>query len=316
MQVFHRLEDASSHISSSVVAIGNFDGCHLGHRSLIQAMVNFAKSKNRPAVVLTFYPHPVEVLKPGKPLQRLTTTSEKLALMETLGVDAVLVEKFDLDLAKQSPEEFFEHYLIKGLKAKGIYVGFNFHFGKDRAGNPEVLKKLCEKHKIEIDVAEPFEWDGVKVSSSTIRELIKDGDVVSAEQYLGRPYSVTGQVVTGDKRGADLGFPTANLKIPSEKTLPKTGVYVTRALWQKQDFRSVTNIGNRPTFHPNETHQTMEVHLIEFKQNLYDEFVELEFLERIRGEKKFDSVEALKMQIAKDVQTTIESKSLTQRMED
>jgi len=310
MQVFHSLAEASKDLESSIVAIGNFDGFHLGHRSLIKAMVKYAKSQNTKASVLTFYPHPVEVLNPTKPLQRLTTTSEKLSLIEGLGVDLVLVEKFNLDLARLTPEEFFKKYLVDGLSAKAVHVGFNFYFGKDRSGDTRVLGELCAKFGIHLEVAKPFEEQGVKVSSSAIRRLLEDGDVVGAAQYLGRPYSLAGQVVRGDHRGRELGFPTANLKVPSEKILPKSGVYVTCAAWQKQRFSSVTNVGVRPTFQSSPAGQTVEAHLLDFGQELYDEFVELEFVERIRDEKKFESAEALKSQIAEDIKTARRSTRL------
>jgi riboflavin kinase/FMN adenylyltransferase len=270
-------------------------------------MVQSASSHHLTPTVLTFYPHPVEVLNPSKKLARLTTASEKLSLLESLGIERVLMEGFDAQLASLSPEDFFTRYLKDGLRAKSIHVGFNFRFGKNRMGDTKVLDRLCHQNDIRLEIKEPFEINGVKVSSSTIRELILRGDTHQAAQLLGRPYSMSGQVSHGAERGKPLGFPTANLHYPTEKVLPKNGVYATRVIWQKQSFPSITNIGVRPTF-GSETQVTVEVHLIDFNARLYDEFLQLEFFERIRDEVKFDSPEALRKQIEKDISVVRKSK--------
>lgn len=312
MRVFHQLDEISECAESSAVAIGNFDGCHLGHQALLKAMIDHAQRNHLSAIVLTFFPHPVEVLNPSKPLERLTTASEKLNLLESLGVEQVLVEPFDSKLSNLSPSEFFQRYLVEGLKAKSVHVGFNFRFGKDRAGDTRALAELCAHRGIHSQITEPFESHGHKVSSSTVRQLIRGGDLLGAARLLGRSYSVSGQVQPGDHRGQSLGYPTANLRYPVEKVVPKNGVYVTRVLWQRQSFRSVTNVGVRPTFHDmaiDVDKPTVEVHLLDFSARLYDEFLELEFFERIRDEKKFDSVDALVAQIQVDVAFARHSKS-------
>lgn len=309
MRVFHQLDEIRPLLKSTSVAIGNFDGCHLGHVALLEGALAHARHEGSSPAVLTFYPHPVEVLKPGNRRERLMTTSEKLAALEKLGVEYVLVAPFDEKLASREPTDFFEHFLVEGLKAKSVHVGFNFHFGKNRLGDTTLLKSLCDSHGISLNVMEPFQLNGVRVSSSTIRELIRQGDCLAAAKFLGRPYSVAGQVSHGDNRGHTLGFPTANLHHAEEKLLPANGVYVTQARWQKQPFRSVTNIGVRPTFHAGETKATVEVHVIDFAARLYDEFVQIDFYERIRGETKFPNVEALKTQIEKDVNFARTSRS-------
>ena len=215
-------------------------------------------------------------------------------------------------LAALSPEEFFDKFLVKGLKAKSIHVGYDFNFGKARAGNTKVLEELAKRHGIQLRVEPPYLVGGVKIGSSAIRQFVREGDVVSAAAFLGRPFSLSGLVSHGDQRGAGLGFPTANLRFSAEKVLPKNGVYVTRAIWQKQIYRSVTNVGLRPTFHQEGTPEwklTVEVHILDFNTKVYDEFLQLEFLERIRDEKKFESVEALKKQIQADVDFARSSKS-------
>lgn len=302
MKVFHRLEEIAKTISSSSVAIGNFDGVHLGHQRLLNKMLEESKRLGVPGVVLTFYPHPVELLRPEKKLERLFTTAEKLTCLEDLNIPYVLVANFDQNLASLSPEIFFENYLKKGLKAKSVTVGFDFHFGKARSGDANTLKALCAKNQIELTVVDALEKEGVKISSTFIREKLREGAVDQARTVLGRPYFITGAVSHGDSRGEKIGFPTANLKPPEEKLLPKDGVYVTRSIWQKQVFPSVTNIGTRPTFHGEAAPRIIEVHFIDFKARLYDEMIQVEFLERIRDEKKFSSVEELVSQIQRDVQ--------------
>lgn len=302
MRAFHRLEDASAHVEATAVAIGNFDGCHLGHAKLLEALTESAERHDVPATVLTFYPHPVEVLTPAKKLERLTTTDEKLQLLESLGVEVALVESFTPELAALSPEAFFERYLVHGLKAKSLHVGFNFRFGKNRAGDTETLEALCAARRMELHAAPAVELEGRRVSSSWIREAVREGNVALARRLLGRPYGVTGTVAHGEGRGKALGFPTANLHVPGEKLLPRAGVYVTRAVWQRQAFASVTNIGTRPTFHAETgAPSTLETHLINFEAKLYDEVIELHFLERLRDERAFDGAAALRAQIAEDV---------------
>ena len=314
MEVFHQLQDVAVGTRRTSVAIGNFDGLHLGHVALINQMLTHARESGAIPAVLTFFPHPVEVLRPSQPLERLTTGSEKLALLERAGVELVLVAKFDSHLAALSPEDFFTNYLAEGLRADSVHVGFNFRFGKGRAGDTRVLGELCAARGIGLHVEPPVELDGVKVSSTTIRKLLAEGNVAQAARLLGRRYSVSGQVQPGDGRGHQLGFPTANLHCPAEKLLPMNGVYVTRAVWQKQSFLSVTNVGIRPTFQSPGAAPTravpahVEVHVLDFSSRLYDEFVELQFCERIRDEKKFDSIEALKRQIASDVATARKAK--------
>ncbi|NBX68298.1 MAG: bifunctional riboflavin kinase/FMN adenylyltransferase [Proteobacteria bacterium] len=249
MQVIHGLPENSASFSFSAVAIGNFDGIHKGHQALLRKAVEGSKAQGLTPVVLTFYPHPVEVLNPQKKLEQLTTTSERLVLMESLGIQFVCVAQFD-----------------------------------------QKLKELLEAVS-----------DGSKVSSSLIREKISQGEIEKATQLLGRPYSISGMVKPGDGRGQQLGFPTANLYCAAEKILPKNGVYVSRVKWQRQFFRAITNVGVRPTFHSENSPKLVEVHVLDLNAKLYDETLELEFLSFVREEMKFDSIEKLKAQIAKDI---------------
>lgn len=300
MQVIHGLLEKSESLTFSAVAIGNFDGIHKGHQALLKKTVEGAVSQSLTPAVLTFFPHPVEVLNPQKKLEQLTTTSERLALMESLGIQFVCVAQFDKVLKELSAEKFFEQYLVLGLKAKAIYVGYNFRFGKDRVGDTDLLRKLCDKYKIALKVLDPVS-EGPKVSSSLIREKISLGDMEQATKLLGRPYSISGMVKPGDGRGKQLGFPTANLYCAAEKILPKNGVYVSRVRWQRQLYRAITNVGVRPTFHAPNSPKLVEVHILDLNARLYDESLELEFLSFVRDEMKFSSVEELKEQIEKDI---------------
>jgi len=302
MQVFHRLEEIANALSSSAVAIGNFDGVHIGHQHLLSKMLEESKRLGVPSVVLTFFPHPVELLRPEQKRERLFTASEKLSCLEAMGISHVLVAPFDEALSSLSPLQFFETYLLCGLKARSVTVGYDFRFGKERVGDTKLLEAFCLRHGVTLNVVEAFLQNNVKMSSTLIREALRAGAVDRAARFLGRPYSISGLVSHGESRGEKIGFPTANLKPPSDKLLPRDGVYVTRAIWQKQVFPSVTNIGMRPTFHDSEVPRTIEVHLIDFKARLYDELIQVDFFERIRDEKKFSSIDELTQQIKLDVQ--------------
>ncbi len=309
MKVFHSVEALADQYVSSSTAIGNFDGIHLGHQDLIHSMLKDARNRGIASVVFTFYPHPVEVLNPGKRLQRLTTASEKLSLLEKMNVQYTIVQHFDQKLAGLSPSDFFDKFIRNGLRAKSVHVGFNFAFGKGRIGNTDILKDLCTSAGVELFIKEPVTVASEKVSSSLIRELVLNGDTLRAMQFLGRPYSLTGTVFKGKGRGKDLGFPTANIVVPAEKILPKNGVYVTRTVWQRQVFRSITNVGVRPTFESGPTQPIVETHVLDLNEGLVDEILEIQFLDRIRDERRFPSSSALREQIERDIEVCRKSSS-------
>jgi len=300
--VFHELKDIAARTGSTSVAIGNFDGVHLGHQALLASMLATARAEKLRPTILTFYPHPVEVLKPHKKLERLTTTAEKLELLEKQGVEQVLVARFDESLSHLPPDLFFERFLKEGLRARSIHVGFNFVFGKDRKGDTHTLAELSQKEGIFLKVEEQVNAEGERVSSSGIRKFLAEGRVEKAAQHLGRPYTVTGQVIRGDQRGRTIGFPTANLRCPQDKALPANGVYFTRVQWQQEELCAVTNVGVRPTFTVGEKAPVIEVHLLDFEADIYDEFLSVHFLGRIREEKKFSGIDELKSQISKDIE--------------
>lgn len=305
MQVHHEVASFHRAFPRTALAIGNFDGVHRGHRRLLEALRSGARSAGLPACVLTFYPHPVEVLRPGTTLQRLSTTEEKLALLESLGLDGVLVEKFRPELARLDPDVFYREYLRRGLGVERLYVGFNFRFGRQRLGSTDELAAWTRRDGVGLHVEPAYLENGVKIDSTGIRAAIGRGDVGQAAAWLGRRYTMTGQVAHGDHRGRELGFPTANVRIPWGKCLPATGVYVTRTEWQRQWFPSVTNLGIRPTVmreNPDSPPEVrLETHLLDWQgPPLYDETLTIEFVEHLRPERKFESLDALKAQIALD----------------
>lgn len=302
LQVYHQLNQIPKAIGPTAVAIGNFDGIHLGHRTVLSHVVEKARARGLTPTVLTFYPHPLHVLKPDIKLECLSTAKEKLELLEAAGVELVLMAPFDKTLATQSPQSFFDDFLKNGLKASSIHVGSDFCFGNNRSGNVETLKGFAKLAQIEVQIEEPFLLENKRVSSSLVRQSLQRGEAELATQFLGRPYTVSGPVVHGDGRGKTIGVPTANILFPYEKVLPKSGVYVTEVVWQKHSYRSVTNVGVRPTFKTENPHLSVETHILNFTHRIYDEYLELHFLKHIRDEKKFESLEALVKQIHKDIE--------------
>ncbi len=288
----------------AAVAVGNLDGFHLGHQALVASARKAAESSGSLPAVLTFSPHPQEVLLPSPEGHRLTTDSEKFELLEQAGVRLLLALPFDLALAAQSAESFFNATLRNGLRASSIHVGNDFRFGKQRSGDTQALEALGAQSSIAVHVIPPVEADGQRISSSRIREALKAGWVAEAAKLLGRPYFLMGRVEAGAGRGRQLGFPTANLAYAAEKFSPQHGVYATRAVWKGRAIASVSNYGLRPTFTAAGAPQpVLETHLLDFNEDVYGETLRIEFIERIRDEKRFDGIEALRRQVTSDVDT-------------
>lgn len=304
MLVYHSVSELDQTAAySTSVAIGNFDGLHLGHQKLILTTVQHAHSHQSIPTVLTFFPHPSQILKPSSVPLRLATLSEKIYQLEKLHIEKVLVVNFDKNFMNLEATEFFETYLLKALKAKSIHVGFDFRFGKNRTGDTVFLKQLCDKNNIQLSIQEPFLLNGLKVSSSLIRENLRNNNIELVNQLLGRPYSVWGTVVPGAKKGNKIGFPTANLSYSTEKVVPTNGVYATKFYTNNMCYDSVTNVGIRPTLHSQAPpYPVIETHLFNFKNNLYDSSAIVEFLFKVRDEKKFNSVADLRNQIEKDIE--------------
>lgn len=283
------------------VAIGNFDGVHRGHQSMIAQLTKRAAAANVPAVVLTFDPHPIMLLKPEVVPPRLSTLKTKAELLIGYGVDCVIAYPTNTVLLNLTPEQFFQQIVLDELQAKGMVEGPNFYFGKNRSGNTDTLRTLCEQHGLTLDIATAYEWEGKHVSSSAIRKRLSQGEFQRAVEKLGHPYCLTGKVTQGEGRGRHLGFPTANLT-GITTLLPQEGVYAGYSLLEGKRYAAAVNIGANPTFDTDE--QKVEVHLLDYSGDLYDQELSVELLAHLRPVQTFKSVDELTAQIAQDLQTT------------
>jgi riboflavin kinase/FMN adenylyltransferase len=297
--VYYDLPPGSAHFSRTVVTIGNFDGVHLGHRAIIGRAVQRARELGGQAVAVTFDPHPLKVLRPEINLPLLTTPEQKLRLMGEAGLDAVVVLPFTREFAAIPAREFVSRYFCERLQVREVVVGRDYCFGRGREGNIDLLKEMGRTHGFTVQVVWAVEADGAVASSSLIRALLRLGKVVEASRLLGRLYGVAGQVVRGKGRGAKLlGVPTANLRIANE-LLPACGIYAVRVRRGGETLPGVANLGTCPTFDNQES--SLEVHLLSFAGDLYGETLEVQFVTRLREERKFPSLDALAAQIRADI---------------
>ena len=309
MLVLRSISDLATLPGPLFLAIGVFDGVHLGHQAVISTSAKHAKEAGGTPVVVTFDPHPVKVLRPNDAPHLLTATQHKIALIRDLGVAHLLVLHFDKAFAATSPEDFVLQ-LVNGAKPlREICVGHEWSFGKGRAGNLALLKKLGQIHGFNVIGVEAVKVNGEVVSSTAIRQAIETGDLVKATQMLGREYTILGTVIRGEQLGRKLGFPTANLSAHSEQ-FPPNGVYVTEARIGGTLYRGVAKLGFRPTVAAAKAERLLELHLFDLDREIYGEEMEVRFLRYLRPEQKFANVEALKAQIAADVRQARESFSI------
>ena len=298
MQIVRHPDPHAPKLQGSVVTMGNFDGIHLGHQALIDGAVEDARSSRMPSVVLTFEPHPLQVLAPERAPKMLLSHKDKMELLRSLGVDVVMIQHFDLQFAKLAAEEFVRVVLLDRLKAAKIWVGKDLRFGQGRKGGVDDLLRWGTEAGFQVGIVEPILVDGVRVSSSRIRQLITDGKVDGARSLLGRYHFVSGRVVTGHQRGHDLGFPTANISGRTE-VLPADGIYATLLHLGERTLLSVSSVGLNPTFGAGP--RTIESHILNFHEDIYGAHVKLAFVKKIRDEKKFASTDELVNQIRGDV---------------
>jgi riboflavin kinase/FMN adenylyltransferase len=298
MRIVRGLESYRPERPASAVALGAFDGIHLGHRAILGTAVAQARHGKLEAVVCTFDRHPMEVLQPERAPLPITTLDERLELIAETGIDTAVVVPFTREVAAVEAKAFVQDVLVATLKARDIVVGFNHRFGRGARGDAELLESLAGPLGFRTHIVPALVVDGVAVSSSEIRGALQQGDLTSAERLLGRQYSISGEVVRGASRGRTLGFPTANVKTDRALGLP-VGVYVCQVIIGPSQHRAVVNVGVRPTFGENEL--AVEAHLIDFSGDLYGERVRLIFLRRLREERKFPSVDDLRRQITLDV---------------
>lgn len=288
-------------LRGSWLTIGSFDGVHLGHQALIRELIAGAHAEGFSAVVLTFHPHPAVVLNKRKDFSYLSSPEGKVDLLAGLGVDIVVTHPFNLQVAQISAHDFILK-LVQNLKMRRLCVGHDFALGRGREGDLPALTCLGDELGYNIDVVEPVKLDGQVVSSSWVRQALSDGDVELAERLLGRPYKIIGEVVHGDSRGRSLGFPTANLEVWADRTLPKPGVYACWANIDGIDYPAVTNVGFRPTFDNQPQRPRVEAHLLDFEGDLYHRTLRLSFIRRLRDEVRFNNIQALIIQMHQDVQ--------------
>jgi len=300
MQVFHSLDAAPTDFGPTLVSVGNFDGVHRAHAHVLRKIVARAQKKGAKAVAVTFEPHPARILRPEAPLKLLTPTPEKLRLLQATGIDAVLLLPFGRDLSLMTPRQFAERILKKKLHAREVHEGYNFRFGHKAAGGTQMLAELGREMGFEVVTYPEMKLRGESVSSSQIRRLLTEGRVSRARHLLARPFCILGTPGRGRGYGSKYTVPTINLA-RYEELVPKDGVYITRTRVGTERFDSVTNVGNRPTFGDElfaiETH-LLNFHPIELRPETE---VEICFLDRLRDEIKFPSVDALREQIARDV---------------
>src|SRR5215468_7808881 len=282
---------------ASVVAMGNFDGVHLGHRAVIAAALEMGRAHGRPALALTFEPHPRRFFSPNTPQFRLTDETAKLRLLAGTGLAGAVIMTFDKERAGTTAQDFIHHDLIGRLGVSGIAVGYDFHFGKGRVGSPSLLVAEAPRLGIEVDVQAHVDIDERPVSSTAIRMALAEGQIADATTMLGGPWFITGTVIGGEKRGRDLGFPTANIRLDKNCEL-KHGIYAVRVGRGDQRFDGVASFGRRPTF--DNGAPLLEVFLFDFKGDLYGAELDVAFISFIRNELKFDSVDALVARMNED----------------
>lgn len=299
MELIRGLHNLRDKHRNCVLTIGKFDGVHLGHQAVLRQVVDKARQMGLPATVMVFEPQPEELFSPANAPARLSVLRDKYTQLEALGIDRLLCVKFNREFAALSAEHFVEDLLVDSLGVKYLVVGDDFRFGQGRVGDFDYLLQEGQKCGFAVVSTQSFRVADCRISSTAIRAALASSQFLLAEQMLGRPFAIAGKVLHGDKKGRTIGFPTANLKLKRVK-VPVNGVFAVRAKVKNQYFNGVANIGHRPTVNGQRTQ--LEVHLFDFNQNLYGQFISVALLHKIRDEIKFDSFEQLQQQIQQDAQ--------------
>ncbi|MCS6775226.1 MAG: bifunctional riboflavin kinase/FAD synthetase [Chloroherpetonaceae bacterium] len=301
MKIFEGLETLTVPFSRATVAIGTFDGVHVGHQALLRTAVEDARAAGRPALALTFDRHPLELIAPERAPEYLTTPQQRNRLIAATGVDGLVIARFDQEFSCLSPEDFIQQVLKRWLGAESVVVGTNFGFGRERAGDVTYLREVQSRFQFVLHAVEPVMVGGSPASSTRVRQLIRAGQIEEAERVLGHPFWLAGTVVRGQQLGRRLGFPTANLALTVRQVVPPDGVYaVIVTLDDGRSFGGACSIGNRPAV-PG-AGRSIETFLFDFSEEIYDRSLELRFLRKLREEWSFPSLDALQQQIARDVQ--------------
>lgn len=304
MNTFYNIEDFKK-VPNAVVTIGTFDGVHRGHQEILRNMVNRAKEIGGESVVVTFYPHPRQVLSHDSGIRFISTQEEKIAHLEALGIDNLIIIKFTKEFAAIPSEDFIKDYLVKNIQPAVLIIGYDHHFGKGRTGDFGMLYELGSQYHFKVEKIQEQDVDNVAVSSTKIRHYLENGDIKHANMLLGYEYSYIGKVVHGQQVGHKMGYPTANIEVAEEfQLIEKQGVYATFAEIGGRSYPAMTYIGKRPTLDDNRP-QSIETHIISFDGTLYDKEIKIRFVDFVRDDKKFDNFEALKRQIGIDEQIII-----------
>ena len=293
---------------TTAVTVGTFDGVHIGHRAILKKLRKIADENNELATLVTFNPHPQLVVNNKKKgeIKLLNTEEEKIALLETLDIDILVILQFDLEMSRMSAEEFVTSIIFKKLNAKHIVIGYDHNFGKNREGGLETITALADEFGGYVEFVGPVSREEIVISSTKIRHLLLDGNIQTANKLLGSNYQLSGTVTTGDGRGKKLGFPTANIQPLSQyKLIPQEGIYAVKVHIEGKSYQGIVYIGCRPTFYSGDFGNQIEVHIYDFSEDLYSKNIILEFISKIRDDKKFDSPEDLAKQILKDKQKSI-----------
>ncbi|MGC9967907.1 MAG: bifunctional riboflavin kinase/FAD synthetase [Syntrophobacteraceae bacterium] len=300
MQVFRGIETVQNKFKNPAITIGNFDGVHMGHQALFRRVKQWAEELNGESIVVTFDPHPLEVLFPEKAPSFITSHRQKLDLIASCGIDATIVIPFDHEFSRMSAREFVEVILVEKIGTRAIVVGHDYLFGHSREGDIPFLRQLGEQYGFKVEIVTAIRMNSTPVSSTSIRQMIASGNVREANKLLGRPFEVSGTVIEGRKRGVGLGFPTANIRMPAMAS-PRTGVYAVEAEVDGKRYGGAANLGYNPTFGDSEL--SLEAHLFDFNQDIYGKPITIRFIDRLRDEKRFSGPEELSAQIKKDVET-------------
>ncbi len=300
MEVYHDVADFHP-TSGTIVTVGTFDGVHIGHKTIINRINELAKNQNGESVLLTFWPHPRLVLFPDdNELKLLSTLKERIELLRESGIDHLIIHPFSVDFSRITAVEYVRDILVRDLNVSKLVIGYDHHFGRNREGNLDELKSVAPDYGFEVEEISAQEIDDVNVSSTKIRNALLEGDLAKANEFLGYRYSVSGKVIKGQELGRSIGFPTANLE-PDEsyKLIPGNGVYSVAVEHEAKVYRGMANLGNRPTVSDSED-RILEVNLFEFDGDLYEKEIKVTFVDRIRDEIKFDSLDQLRAQLQKD----------------
>ncbi len=304
MKIYNSINNFTT-TKKTIVTLGTFDGVHIGHNAILDKICKVAKHDNLESIILTFFPHPRKIVSNNYDIKLLNTIEEKSVLLEKIGIQNFIIHPFDKTFSELSPREFVTQVLVEKLNIQKIIIGHDHKFGKDRAADFNDLINFGKEFGFEVEEISAQQINEVSVSSTKIRNSLLEGNISLANEYLGYPYVLTGNVVKGNQLGRTIGFPTANIEIPEEyKLIPKNGVYIVTANVLDQNVFGMMNIGVKPTLGENKL--SIEVHLLDFDKDIYNQKIQVNLLERLRDEQKFESFKALKSQIELDKQNTIE----------